>query len=496
MDRQKRNLYRPTVLRIFLIGGLLLISGTLSMMGVIGNGESEEGTIAVFYGSAMDKKLSQEMVGVSGRVANYYNISEVQTNSTFLFDNKSVTAIWWVNELPLPLDLTFMGDINEWKHIERGIFVMNRYFNETPLQDLTHLGIAAYAPIVYPVNGSLVEQELILVEDQLSIINVSKTTFDFNGSTAWVEVDNQSQMLAEITAPEVEPILGDLKSGIWRVDNRVIVVSFAIEMNSEEKRSEFRLLGVGIESPKNVVDLLGQLAQLTIGNLPSDNNNIYPQLGGVDQIAAIGLVVIAAVLSVIVLIKVGVVSKIREIVVGAFMSLFLFIAHITYSPQRRRINEAELLENELRGQIVDYLELKGEQGAHLREIQREVRCGISSLLWHLQALDDFNLITHEKIGKYHIFYLIGAKSVQISEIALALKSDVAKELCRVLIRKGKPLPLSKISQEIDVHHSSVQHHIKRLVELGIIITLKEKKRSKYIIGPKRLTWLKSHLEVA
>jgi predicted transcriptional regulator len=216
----------------------------------------------------------------------------------------------------------------------------------------------------------------------------------------------------------------------------------------------------------------------------------------VNQAIAIGFVVFAGILSFVVLLKVGVVSRIRDIVVGFFLSLFLFFAHIAYSPQRRRINETELLENELRGQIVSFLQVKGEQGAHLREIQREVGCGISSLLWHLQALDDFNLITHEKIGKYHIFYLVGAKSVQISEIALALKSDVAKELCRVLIRNRKPLSLAKISQAIDVHHSSIQHHIKRLEELGIIITLKEKKRSKYTVGPKRLTWLKSHLEVA
>ncbi|MFX1285176.1 MAG: helix-turn-helix domain-containing protein [Promethearchaeota archaeon] len=496
MDCQKRKFHRRIAIRIFIIVGFLLISNFMPIMEAIGNGETEEGIIAVFYGSAMDKKLSQEMVRLSGRVAKYYNLSVVQADSSFAFDNESVTAIWWVNELALPIDLTFVGDISEWKLNGRGMFVLNRYFNETPLQDLSHLGIAAYAPVVYPLNGSFAKQELSIVENQLPMLNLSKTIFDFNGSTAWVEMNSQSQLLAEVTTPKVDPILEDLKSGIWKVDNRVIVCSFSIEMNLEVEESKFRLLGVGLEAPENVIELLGQLAQLTIGTLPSGQEGIYPQLGGVDEIAAIGIAVIATILSVIILIKIGVFSKVREIVVGVFMSLVLFIAHITYSPQRRRINETELLENELRNQIVEYLELKGEQGAHLREIQREVKCGISSLLWHLQALDDFNLITHEKIGKYHIFYLVGAKSVQISEIALALKSDVAKELCRVLIRKGKPLPLSKISQEIDVHHSSVQHHIKKLVELGIIITLKEKKRSKYIIGPKRLTWLKSHLEAA
>ncbi|MHA2246514.1 MAG: helix-turn-helix domain-containing protein [Candidatus Hodarchaeales archaeon] len=496
MGWQRRIFHKRTVVEIILIGGIILISCNLSIMGIIGNGELEEGTIAVFFGSAMDKKLSQEMVGATGRAADYYNISAIQANQSFIFENESITAIWWVNELPLPIDLTFVGDINEWKQMGRGLFVLNRFFNETPLQDLAHLGITAYAPVVYPLNGSFVEQELSLVEEQLSILNLSKTIFDFNGSAAWVEVNNETRMLAEIAVPEVETILGDLKSGIWLADNRVIVGSFSIEVNSKAEESELKLHGIGLTPPEDIIDLLGQLAQLTIGTLPSDGDNNYLQFGGVDQLAAMGFIAIAGFLSVFVLMKLGVISKIREIIVGVFMSLVLFIAHVAYSPQRRRISEVELLDNQMRVQIVDFLDLKGEQGAHLREIQREVGCGISSLLWHLQALDDFDLVTHEKIGKYHIFYLMGVKSVQTSEMALALKSEVAKELCRVLIRKQKPLSLSKISQEVDVHHSSAQHHIKKLVELGIIITLREKKRSKYIIGPKRLTWLKNHLEVA
>ncbi len=493
---QKRIHSRRTLLGLLLIAGTVVISIFLPMMGTIGNGEPEKGIIAVFFGSAMDKKLSEEVIGATGISARYYNISNVLKNPSFQFENESIAAIWWINELPLPVDLTFVGKISEWRQTGKGLFVLNRYFNETPLQDLKEFGITAYAPVVYPINGSFVKQELNIVENQESLLTTNVTTFEINGSTAWVEVDNQTQMLMEIKKPDKEPLLNDLTSGIWFVDSRIIVGSFSINIPLKAAESQLNFHEIGQTKAEDMIDLLGQLVQLTIGNFHSDNGLIQIQFGDINQIATMGLVVITIVLSFFVLIKLGVVSKIREITVGFFMGLFLFIAHITYSPQRRRINEAELLENELRGQIVDYLEIKGEEGAHLREIQREVKCGISSLLWHLQALDDFNLITHEKIGKYHIFYLVGAKSVQISEIALALKSDVAKELCRVLIRKGKPLSLSKISQEIDVHHSSIQHHIKRLEELGIIITLREKKRSKYVVGPKRLSWLKNHLEVA
>ena len=472
-----------------------MITIILPMIGSMGNGEPEEETIAVFFGSAMDKKVSEEVIEETGRSARYYNISKIQENSSFQFENESIATIWWISELPLPIDLSFVGGFNEWKETGKGLFVLNRYFNATPLQILSPLGISAYAPVVFPFNGSFVNQELSIIETKDTIITTNITTLEINCSTAWAIVDNQTQMLVEVKKPKNEPLLKNLTSGIWIADSRVIVGTLSIELSLDIAESPFNFHELNQIKSENILDLLGQLLQFTISSLPSDNG-LQIQFGDVNQVVAISFVVFAGILSILVLIKVGVVSRIRDLVVGVFLSMFLFFAHIAYSPQRRRINETEILENELRGQIVDFLEVKGEQGAHLREIQREVGCGVSSLLWHLQALDDFNLITHEKIGKYHIFYLIGAKSVEISEIALALKSDVAKELCRVLIRKKTPLSLSKISQEIDVHHSSVQHHIKRLGELGIIITLKEKKRSKYIIGPQRLAWLKDHLEVA
>ncbi|MFW9906903.1 MAG: hypothetical protein ACFFFH_21540 [Candidatus Thorarchaeota archaeon] len=494
MHSQKRIQSRRTLSRSLLIAGTLVIIIIVPIMGKIGSGEPEKGTIAVFFGSTMDKKISEAVIEVTGLSAQYYNISKIQKNQSFEFENESIAAIWWINELPLPIDLTFMGEISEWRGAGKGLFVLNRYFNETPLQYLKNFGIIAYSPVVYPLNGSFVKQELNILEYTDPLLTLNTTTIQVNCSTAWVEVDNQTQMLLEVKKPENELLLSNLTSGIWITDRRVIVGTLSIELSLDVTKSPFIFQEMNQNPSEEVLDLLGQILQLTVRSLPSDNG-LQIQFGDVNQVIAICFVVFAGIISLIVLIKVGVISRIRDIVVGFSLSLFLFVAHIAYSPQRRRINEADLLENELRGQIMQLLTTKGEQGAHLREIQREIGCGISSLLWHLQALDDFNLITHEKIGKYHIFYLVGSKSVQISEIALALKSDVAKELCRVLIRKGKPLSLSKISQEIDVHHSSIQHHIKRLGELGIIITVMEKRRSKYVVAPKRLHWLKDNLEV-
>ncbi|MFX0049804.1 MAG: hypothetical protein ACFE8U_00800 [Candidatus Hermodarchaeota archaeon] len=494
MEWQLRKLHARIVIIMLLVGSMILTTSLLPLIGLKANENANEDTIAIFYGSVRDKHLSELLVSETERKAAYYNISAIQTNLSFVFSNESVAAIWWISELKLPIDLTFVGDINQWKERGRGLFVLNRFFQQTPLQDLNHLGITTYAPVVYPLNESNKIQEISLITANLPELNLTQTTFNFNGSSAWIEVDKRVQMLAKVAPPSTEPVLENLTSGIWKEDNRVIVGSFSLNIETRSSESGFRLLSESLKPPNNIIDVLGQIVQLTIGDHPSNIGLL--QFEGFEQIAVMGFVVIASLLSFFVLMKVGFISKIRDILIGAFMGLFLFIAHVAYSPQRRRISEVELLENELRSQILEYLGDKGEQGAHLREIQREIGCGISSLLWHLQALDDFNLVTHEKIGKYHIFYLMGEKSIQTSEISLALKSDVAKDLCRVLIKRNKPIPLSKISQEIEVHHSSVQHHIKKLAELGVILIIKDKNRAMYTIAPKRTLWLKDMLEVA
>ncbi len=481
---------RSSVIAFIMV--VTIILGFSSINSVLGDVDTENGAIAIFYGSQMDKQLSESLVLGSGRPVEYYNISNIQSNKNFIFNNESVSAIWWINRLPLPIDLTFVHGIEKWQEMGRGLFVLNRFFHVTPLQELGYLGITAYAPVVYPLNETFQVQQISIIEEAVPSLKLNQTVFEFSGSSTWVNLDNQTQMLAEINPPNSESILGSLQSGVWMRNKRTIVGSFSINFESTAKKLDYAIQQLTSTNSEGLIDALRQIALLTTSDLGS--NNGYLQFGDLKQVISIGVISLSIIFSFLVLLRVGFFSKAREILMGMFTSLSLFIAHVAYSPQRRRLSEEELLDNELRVQILNYIEHKGEQGAHLREIQRNVECGISSLLWHLQALDDFNLVSHEKIGKYHIFYPIGEKSIQLSEIALALKSNVAKDLCRVLLKKRKPISLSRISNEINVHHSSVQHHIKKLTELGIILTIKEKKRASYSISPQKISALNDLLE--
>ncbi|MFW9778971.1 MAG: helix-turn-helix domain-containing protein [Candidatus Heimdallarchaeota archaeon] len=453
--------------------------------------------IAIFYGSPSDKSLGESLIADTGHQPIYYNIEQLYYNSSLLFQNESIGAIWWINDLPLPIKLPV--NIMTWKESGRGIFILNRFLHTTPIQILNQIGITTTAPVVYPLDGSYQNLNIQLEEAQMSSLNInaSQTNLEFSGSSAWVELSNQTQLLAEIPRPELfESIFDGFKSGIWMNGPRVVIGSFALEIQESSIESSFFPLNSNSrDTVPEIVSVLRQTALLTM-MASSNGNNALIEFGGLEQLAGLAILGVGVSLGFVLLVQTGIMSKSRDVIAGALLGTFFFIAHVTYSPQRRRMTEDELLDNDLRAQIMEYLEEKGEQGAHLREIQREIGCGISSLLWHLQALDDFNFVTHEKVGRYHIFYIIGEKSTQTSELALALKSNLSRELCRALMEKRKPMSLSQLSNEINAHHSSVQHHIRKLSELGVIIIIKDQKRFSYAIGSKHLTWLKDYLEVS
>jgi len=483
-----------SALILLILTGLFYMTGFLQPALVTGDDESSNPRVAIFYGSLNDRELSEQMVKGTEIQTEFFNITAVLKNSSFIFDNQTINTIWWINELPLPINFSFVDDLGSWIQNGKGLFVLNRYFNRTPLTDLNLLGINNYWPELLPLTGESSTHQIKLNNETLPTLNLNQLSYEFNGSSSWVKLHDQSVLLAEITHPTNIPYISEFDSGLWMVQKRVIVGSFSVILPEVPEASSFSLSGVNSNSDIGISDILGDIAFLTTETVTNPIGTFQiPELG---QIISAGVLVTTAILAFIGLIKFGVISKLRDSFVSLIIGSFLFFAHIAYSPQKRRMNEDDLLDNEMRMQIVDFLEEKGEQGAHLREIQRIIGCGISSLLWHLQALDDFNLVTHHKIGKYHIFYLMGTESLHTSEIALALKSDVAKELCRILLRRTKSLSLSKISSEINVHHSSIQHHIKRLSDLGVIMIIKEKKRSSYIINPNKVESLSKILEVA
>jgi len=218
--------------------------------------------VAIFYGSENDYRLCQDMIVDIEISTEFYNISSVLLNSSFIFDNDSFKAIWWVNELPLPIDLSFVGDIHNWITSGKGLFVFSKYFDHTPLIELNQLGIESYWPEIYPLSGSSTTQQIEIRNDTFTVLQLDQFNYEFNGSSSWVQLNREVKVIAEVSHPEKLPYLSDFTSGLWLAHDRVIVGSFTILIDNILQNMEYSFLKIQEPSDVDLVIVMNEIKVL------------------------------------------------------------------------------------------------------------------------------------------------------------------------------------------------------------------------------------------
>jgi predicted transcriptional regulator len=178
--------------------------------------------------------------------------------------------------------------------------------------------------------------------------------------------------------------------------------------------------------------------------------------------------------------------KSKEILFALFALIIGLVAHITYGPAKRRLSRADLLENDTRSKILNFIE-DHPNGTHLREIQRSIGCGVSTLLWHLKTLEDFGLIDSSKAGRYTVFFPIKEK-VTTSEMELVslLRATQAKKIWEVLAKNKKPIDLATIANKTNCHVETARYHVKKFEEIEAVLAIRDSKKILYVIPQKKL----------
>jgi hypothetical protein len=282
-----------SVLFLLTLTGLFYITDPIQPTLVTGDDGSSNSRVAIFYGSFNDKRLSEQMIEGAEIQADFYNITEIQENYSFIFDNQTIDTIWWVNELSIAIDFSFVGDFGSWIQNGKGLFILNRYYEKTPLTDLKWLGINSYWPEVFPLTGESLTHEIVLNNESLPTLNLDQLSYEFNGSSSWVKLNDQSVLLAEISNKENIPFLNNFDSGIWMVQKRVIVGSFSLISSEVPELTSFKFSGVNSISDKSMSDILGDIARITMEPLPNPVGNF--QIPELNQIVSTGVLVITAI---------------------------------------------------------------------------------------------------------------------------------------------------------------------------------------------------------
>jgi predicted transcriptional regulator len=175
------------------------------------------------------------------------------------------------------------------------------------------------------------------------------------------------------------------------------------------------------------------------------------------------------------------------IVVIGFVSITFLISKTEYFDFLRkrtvalnkgahRLTLDEVLENENRNKIID-LVLK-DPGIHFNELLRRTNLAAGNLVWHLDILETYKVVSKRRIGNFLSFFPYYQKN-PISNLDLKLsKSKLTLEILE-LIEKEPGVWNSIITKRKKVDHKTIQYHIKKLIDLGLIKSKKEGRKRKF-----------------
>lgn len=148
------------------------------------------------------------------------------------------------------------------------------------------------------------------------------------------------------------------------------------------------------------------------------------------------------------------------------LSPLLLIGHIVYPPAVRRLDEYQVLENEYRQKIIDILEEKDFM--HFREIKRELDVGTSSLRWHLQVLEDFEIIKRKIHGQYEIFYLVrNTPQPEFLELYFAIISGIGFRVAKAF-QEMNSWDLNALEDYLGYSKEAIRYHTKKFQKIQLL----------------------------
>jgi predicted transcriptional regulator len=441
----------------------------------------------------------------------YEAINSTLINNSMKTNFNDYKSIWVFHSQALPLTINIS---QEWLQAGKGLFVLSNYPDLFNYDFQILLGIDRVYPFHYPLNDS---DGKLLLEPQSSNNAINLTTnltlnpVEYYGNSALVQMNDQVVPLVTISLPiinnsEDEVNLQQPTNGIFAnpsLNKRIIFGSISSYKSNNStkflpnvlknfKINQFKWEQSNIQSvkqellPSEIMNLFTLFTDYSIsgeGSAVSGESGIGINFENIDFSQVRFLL---GILTLIVAFFVFLTGKGRSILFGIFAGLIAVIAHIAYTPVRRRLTRTDLLENETRAKILTFIESRDARGAHLREIQRSVGCGVSTLLWHLQTLEDFHLIESMKAGRYTLFFSVDVSIENgISDFSAVLRTEMARNIFSFLMEKDKPQTLASISKHVSCHPETARYHLKKLEDFKVVIKSKDGKRTLYIVPPNR-----------
>jgi len=131
-----------------------------------------------------------------------------------------------------------------------------------------------------------------------------------------------------------------------------------------------------------------------------------------------------------------------------------------------------------RDQILAFI--KTHPGSHLRQIQRELGLAMGVMQYHLYALEKENRIASRRRGLYKRFYPVFQFAGGQLDILDVLSQETERDILLFLIQKPEATQ-KELSEYMDISPASVNWHIRRLSDSGLVDSRREGTNVRYSV---------------
>lgn len=126
--------------------------------------------------------------------------------------------------------------------------------------------------------------------------------------------------------------------------------------------------------------------------------------------------------------------------------------------------------------IFKYIE--SNPGCHLRQLKRELGLSMGTVQYHLNHLEKTGRIISERFNLYRCYYAAGLFKENERNILKILNQQTARKIL-MFVLEWKNSTQTDIANHLGIAPASASWHIKRLIELGIILESREGKYRRY-----------------
>ena len=128
------------------------------------------------------------------------------------------------------------------------------------------------------------------------------------------------------------------------------------------------------------------------------------------------------------------------------------------------MEKKELLNLEIRRKIFNYV--NNNPGQHLRKIARELNINYHNLRYHLRLLEKYDMIIIKTIDSYSRAY-----TKEVCTLDKELLNTIRKKTPRNILLAicfSAASSQKELSNDLELHPTTIEYHLKKLIELDII----------------------------